>query len=81
MNGEITIDPDVQHSLRFGNLITTRMACNNPEREQSILAALNNVVLAQRDGDNRVILRDAAGKNIMELQRIALTHEVNNEVD
>lgn len=80
MNGEIMTDPSVQHSFRFSNLITTRMTCPSIDLEQQLLQALNQVTSAYRDGgDNAAILRDSAGKNIVELRRITLTHEVDSE--
>lgn len=72
LNGQIMIDPDVQHSIRFSNIATTRMACDNPEREQSLLSALNQVVTAERQGDNGAVLRDASGKLVLELTRLNL---------
>ncbi|MCM1110515.1 MAG: META domain-containing protein [Clostridium sp.] len=81
LNGKIEIDPDQQHSLRFADIITTRMACDNPAREQAFLDALNQTVTAERDGDNGAILRDSSGSLVIEMKRLKLEHNVGNGVE
>ncbi len=74
LNGELSCNPDVQHSIRFTNMGTTRMMCPNIELEQKFLDALSQVSTAQsvNGSTNEADLRDANGTLLMELVRIDL---------
>lgn len=74
MNGTVKCNPDIQHSISFGNISTTRMACPDMAREQEFVNALSRVASANAsDGTDHADLRDARGTLLMELTRIQLS--------
>ncbi len=76
MNGTVTCNPDVQHSISFSNIGVTRMMCPDLAREQEFLDALSKVTSANRaEGDDHADLRDASGTLLMELTRISIGQE------
>lgn len=73
LNGNITTNPDVQNSIGFTDLITTRMACPNAGLEQQLSTALSRVVRVEqgKKGDS-ILLLDAAGNTVVRLVRTDL---------
>lgn len=47
-------------SIKFTNIITTKMACENLEQETAFLQLLQNTVSAYSINDNQLLLRDGA---------------------
>lgn len=73
MNGEIVINPDMQNSIGFKNMITTRMTCPEIATEQALLQALINVsTVSPFDDMAGANLKDEAGNTIIVLKRIQL---------
>lgn len=73
LNGKISINPDVQNSLSFSDLITTRMSCPYLEAEQSLIQALESAKTVATTGNKDVIyFADAAGKTVLVLKRLNL---------
>ena len=76
LNGDIASNPDVQHSITFSNIITTRMMCPEIDYEQTLLDALGKVATASMGGnDNEADLRDAKGTLLIELVRLDLKQQ------
>lgn len=79
LNGELFINPDIQHSLQFINVATTRMTCPNAELEGQFLEALREVATVEEDHSaNNAIMRDASGNLVLELKRIDLRAQAAN---
>lgn len=73
MNGTIVIDPDGQNSMRFTDMITTRMTCPDIATEQALLQALSKVVsVTPIDDLAGAQLKDEAGNTLVTLKRIQL---------
>lgn len=76
-NGSITTDPDHQNSIRFSNLVTTRMTCPNLALEQEFLERLAQVTTIERDhSDNAVVLRNQSGTLQFEMKRMEMSHDI-----
>lgn len=76
INGDLIIDQDLQHSMSFTNLGMTRRGCDDPVREQSLYAALQQVRIAKSGGDNILLLCNKEGQTLIKLERINLTGAV-----
>lgn len=73
LNGKTVVNPDIQNSISFTNLLTTRMTCPAIATEQALLSALSTVVTVQPDGtDNTAVLRNANGNAAINLTRVNL---------
>lgn len=74
LNGNITENPDIQNSIGFTDMITTRMGCPNAGLEQQLTAALSRVVRVEqgRKADTLLLL-DTAGNTVVKLKRTTLT--------
>lgn len=73
LNGSLFIDPDKQNSIQFVKLATTRMMCEDAEREQHFLVALEQVeTVVPADKDNEAILKDSQGQPLIWLKRLDL---------
>ncbi len=73
LNGKIDINPDVQNSLSFSDLITTRMSCPYLDAEQSLIQALESAKTVASTGNKDVIyFTNAAGKTVLVLKRLNL---------
>lgn len=70
LNGQVTIDPDKNNSIQFGNIGTTRMMCQDMQTETSFLVALEEVEAAYADGNNAASLYNSRGKQVLGLERI-----------
>lgn len=71
-NGEMFIDPDKVNSLQILKLATTRMACAPDSRETEFLLALEGVETARRSEGNSIVLCDADGKVLFNLEPMKL---------
>lgn len=73
LNGRITVNPDIQNSISFTDMATTRMTCPAIATEQALLNALNTVVSLRPAGsDDTAILLNAEGSEAVSLQRVDL---------
>ena len=73
LNGDIRLNPDVQNSIEFANLATTRMMCPDMETEQAFLKALESAKKVATTGNKDIIFfTDAAGKTVVVLKRLML---------
>ena len=73
MNGTIVINPDLQNSIRFTDMITTRMTCPDIETEQALLTALSKVTTVTPIDDMAgAQLKDEAGNTLVVIKRIQL---------
>lgn len=77
LNGSFVVDPNVQNSIQFVNLATTRMMCPNIQLEQKFLDALNRVrTIIPGTSANTASLRDEAGQVLITMQRIEVAQQV-----
>lgn len=67
-NGKVTTNSDVQNSLSFTDVATTRMTCPQIQLEQTFLSALARVA-SIAPAPEGAEFRDAAGQSIMTLMR------------
>lgn len=73
MNGSIVLDPDRQSSMRFENMVTTRMTCPEIATEQALLNALGKVATVTPTDDMAgAQLKDEAGNTLITIARIKL---------
>lgn len=56
-------------SIKFGNVLSTKMACDKLEQENAFLQLLQNTVSAFTVDKNKLLLRDVAGNVVFEGQR------------
>lgn len=75
-NGKVSTDPDVQNSIKFSEIVTTRMTCPDIDIEQAFLQTLANVTsVHQADNGDALIMKDASGKVVLHLVRIEQTED------
>ena len=72
MNGSIYMNPDIQNSLEFKNIATTRMTCPQIALEQQLLTALAQVTTVQLGRDGSLMLVDANGHTLVTLTKLNL---------
>lgn len=73
INGTATSNIQVQNSISFSNLATTRMTCPDIQKEQQIVAALSTVSSVEFSNENKTAhLKNAAGTTVLTLHRIDL---------
>lgn len=72
MNGSIYMNPDIQNSLEFKNIATTRMTCPQIALEQQLLTALAQVKTVQLGKDGSLMLVDANGHTLLTLTKLNL---------
>lgn len=72
MNGSIYMNPDIQNSLEFKNIATTRMTCPQIALEQQLLTALAQVTTVQLGKDGSLMLVDADGHTLVTLTKLNL---------
>lgn len=72
MNGSIYMNPDIQNSLEFKNIATTRMTCPQIALEQQLLTALAQVTTVQLGKDGSLMLDDANGHTLVTLTKLNL---------
>lgn len=71
-NGSFEIDRETANKISFQDLITTRMACPNPEYETRFLVALEDADHAKPISGNRVLLLNSANEVVLTLDRLSL---------
>ena len=69
VNGDIYLDHRRSNAVDFSNMGTTRMACPYTHQETAFLVALEQTASAISDGNDKVMLLDTAGKELMTLKR------------
>ena len=69
VNGDIYLDHRRSNAVDFSNMGTTRMACPYTSQETAMLVALEQTATAISDGNDKVMLLDADGKELMTLKR------------
>lgn len=69
INGSVDTDMEAPNSISFQNIGMTRMACPEPNYEQELLVALEDVASACPVDKNRVDLVDDSGNVVMRLIR------------
>lgn len=72
MNGSIYMNPDIQNSLEFKNIATTRMTCPQIALEQQLLTALAQVTTVKLGKDGSLMLVDANGHTLVTLTKLNL---------
>ncbi len=73
MNGTIVINPDRQNSMKFTNMVTTRMTCPQIQLEQEIIEALSKVTtVTPQDDMAGAQFKDEAGNVVLTLKRLNL---------
>ena len=73
MNGSVVANPDMQNSITFKDMATTRMMCPDIAIEQSLLDALGKVsTVVSADDNNTAILKDASGQEAVVLKKLNL---------
>ncbi len=70
VNGSIFIDPDKTNSLQFIGMAATSRYCPDAEIESALLVALEQVESAIAKGNDKVLLLDADGKEIITLKKV-----------
>lgn len=70
LNGSLDLYMENPNSISFQDLITTRMACPNPEYETRLLVALESTERAKPISSDRVLLLNGAGDVVLTLQRV-----------
>jgi heat shock protein HslJ len=71
VNGTLFEEPDKEASIQFQNIVSTRAACENAERETALLIALEEVESVRVGRNKSVIMLDKNGKTKLILNRIA----------
>lgn len=74
-NGQILLDPDINGGIQFRNLGVTRMACPDPQTQQSFLVAIEEVISASHQPDGLIYLNDEHGQHVLTLERLQLRPE------
>lgn len=69
-NGTIYLDHRRCNAVDFSNMGVTRMACPNTTQETAMLVALEQATTAISGGNDRVMLLDDEGHELMSLSRI-----------
>lgn len=73
LNGDIKLNPDVQNSIEFTNLATTRMMCPYMETEQEFIKALESAKkVATTSNKDIIFFTDASGNTVVVLKRLML---------
>ena len=68
-NGDIYINCDRSNAIELSNMGVTRMACPDTTQETAMLVALEETASAIQQGENRVVLYDKNGKEVMTLRK------------
>lgn len=70
LNGTLDLDLESANAISFQDLITTRMACPNPEYETRFIVALEDADHARPIAEDRVLLLNSANKVVLTLKRL-----------
>lgn len=71
LNGTFDIDMETANAISFQDLVTTRMACPNPEYETRFIVALEAADHAKPISEDRVLLLNSANEVVLTLQRLS----------
>lgn len=69
-NGAVDIDMETVNTINFHNIITTRMACINPENQTRLIVALEDAAHAKPIDENTVELLNLLRQPVLTLKRI-----------
>lgn len=69
INGNMEIDMTRANSISFSSIITTRMACHEPENETRFIVALEEASTAKALSKTKVILVNSNGDAVLTLER------------
>lgn len=69
-NGEIDIDMETANTINFHNIVTTRMACENPENQTRLIVALEDVAHAKPIDASTVLLVNLLRQPVLTLKRL-----------
>ena len=69
LNGAIDMDMESANTIAFHDIITTRMACPNPENQTRLIVALEDAAYAKPVDANTVILLNLLRKTVLTLKR------------
>lgn len=72
LNGSFTTDMESVNSISFQNIVTTRMACPDPELQTRLIVALENASHAKPVSKEKVLFLDNQGQVVLTLIR---THD------
>lgn len=70
LNGAIDIDMETANTIAFHDIITTRMACPNPEQQTRLIVALEDAAHAKPVDSNTVVLLNLLHKPVLTLKRL-----------
>lgn len=70
LNGIIDIDMETANTISFHDIITTRMACPNPENQTRLIVALEDAAHAKPQDANTVVLLNLLRKPVLTLKRM-----------
>lgn len=73
LNGNLITDPDIQNSLQFKDIATTKMMCPDAQKEQNLLIALEEVETVSPGTDGQTaLLKNSRGETLITLRRLTL---------
>lgn len=70
LNGAIDIDMESANTIAFHDIVTTRMACPNPEIQTRLIVALEDAAHAKPVDSNTVLLLNLLRKPVLTLKRV-----------
>lgn len=70
LNGAIDIDMESANTISFHDIVTTRMACPDPEIQTRLLVALEDAAHAKPQDDKTVILLNLLREPVLTLKRL-----------
>lgn len=70
LNGTLYIDPDKEDAIQFQQIITTRMACDDIQRETALLIALEEVDVCHKGKESTAIMYDKNGNVVLVLKKV-----------
>ena len=69
-NGKIDIDMETANTIAFHDIVTTRMACENPENQTRLIVALEDAAHAKPVDENTVVLLNLLNQPVLTLKRL-----------
>ncbi|MDE6329999.1 MAG: META domain-containing protein [Muribaculaceae bacterium] len=70
LNGKLDVDMETVNTISFHDIITTRMACPNPENQTRLIVALEDAAHATPIDNNTVVLLNLLRQPVLTLKRI-----------
>ena len=70
LNGQLDMDMETVNTISFHNIITTRMACPNPENQTRLLVALEDAAHAKPIDATTVVLLNLLRQPVLTLKRL-----------